>query len=60
MTKYITLNSIRLRLGANAMGNRGNVVLYLDREIVSKSKELASISKTFENHLKYLSTKIHH
>lgn len=37
------------------MGNKGNVVLYLDKELVEKSKELGfNLSKTFENHLKYL------
>ena len=37
------------------MGNKGNVVLYLDKELVEKSKELGlNLSKTFENHLKHL------
>ena len=37
------------------MGNKGNVVLYIDKELVSKSKELGfNLSKTFENHLKHL------
>jgi hypothetical protein len=37
------------------MVNKENVVLYLDKEIVEKSKELGfNLSKTFENHLKYL------
>ena len=37
--------------------NKGNVVLYLDRELVEKSKELGfNLSKTFENHLKHLIT----
>ncbi len=44
-----------MRSGANAMGTKGNVVLYLDRELVEKSKELGfNLSKTFENHLKHL------
>jgi len=39
------------------MTQKGNVVLYLDKELVSKSKELGfNISKTFENHLKHLMT----
>ena len=39
------------------MANKGNVVLYLDRELVEKSKELGfNLSKTFENHLKHLIT----
>jgi post-segregation antitoxin (ccd killing protein) len=38
---------------ANAMNQKGNVVLYLDKELVEKSKELGfNLSKTFENHLK--------
>jgi hypothetical protein len=43
--------------GANAMTSKGNVVLYLDKELVDKSKELGfNLSKTFENHLKHLIT----
>ena len=43
--------------GAFAMGTKGNVVLYLDKELVEKSKELGfNLSKTFENHLKQLIT----
>jgi hypothetical protein len=39
------------------MGTKGNVVLYLDKELVEKSKELGfNLSKTFENHLKHLIT----
>ena len=46
-----------MRSGANAMGTKGNVVLYLDKELVEKSKELGfNLSKTFENHLKQLIT----
>ena len=37
------------------MANKGNVVLYLDKKLVEKSKELGlNLSKTFENHLKQL------
>ena len=37
------------------MRTKGNVVLYLDKELVEKSKELGfNLSKTFENHLKQL------
>ncbi len=37
------------------MTTKGNVVLYLDKNLVEKSKELGfNLSKTFENHLKYL------
>jgi hypothetical protein len=43
--------------GANSMANKGNVVLYLDKELDEKSKELGfNLSKTFENHLKQLMT----
>jgi hypothetical protein len=36
---------------------KGNIVLYLDKELVEKSKELGfNLSKTFENHLKHLIT----
>jgi hypothetical protein len=46
-----------MRAGAFAMSNKHNVVLYLDRELVEKSKELGfNLSKTFENHLKHLIT----
>jgi hypothetical protein len=39
------------------MGTKGNLVLYLDRELVAKSKSLGfNLSKTFENHLKHLIT----
>ena len=39
------------------MTTKGNVVLYLDKELVEKSKELGfNLSKTFENHLKQLMT----
>jgi Post-segregation antitoxin CcdA len=44
-----------MRSDANAMTNRGNVVLYLDKDLVQKSKELGfNLSKTVENHLKQL------
>lgn len=40
---------------ANAMTPKGNVVLYLDPELVDKSKEPGfNPSRTFENHLKQL------
>ena len=46
-----------MRSDANAMGTKGNVVLYLDKDLVEKSKELGfNLSKTFENHLKHLIT----
>ncbi len=41
------------------MGTKRNVVLYLDKELVRKSRELGfNLSKTFENHLKHLVNKI--
>ena len=37
------------------MTNKRNVVLYLDSELVEKSRELGfNLSKTCENHLKHL------
>lgn len=43
--------------GTNAMTQKGNVVLYLDKDLVEKSKELGfNLGKTFENHLKHLIT----
>jgi post-segregation antitoxin (ccd killing protein) len=37
------------------MSNKRNVVLYLDDELVEKSRELGfNLSRTFENHLKQL------
>jgi hypothetical protein len=37
------------------MTQKGNVVLYLDKELVEKSRESGfNLSKTFENHLKLL------
>ena len=38
-----------------AMRNKRNVVLYLDNELVDKTRELGfNLSKTFENYLKYM------
>ena len=40
---------------ANAMSNKRNVVLYLDEDLVDKSKAPSfNLSRTFENHLKKL------
>ena len=37
------------------LSNKGNLVLYLDKETIRKSKDLGlNLSKTFENHLKQL------
>ena len=39
------------------MRNKNNLVLYVDKDLVEKSKELGfNLSKTFENHLKHLMT----
>lgn len=39
------------------MSNKRNVVLYLDRDLVEKTRSLGfNLSKTFENHLKRLIT----
>jgi len=39
------------------MSNKANLVLYLDKDLVKKSKDLGfNLSKTFENHLKHLIT----
>ena len=40
-----------------AIRKKRNVVSYLDRELMEKSKELGfNLSKTFENHLKHMIT----
>ncbi len=57
MTKHITKKSPRIASDANAMTQKGNVLLYLDKDLVGKSRELwFSLSRTFENHLKQLIT----
>ena len=39
------------------MSNKHNLVLYVDKELVEKSREIGfNLSKTFENHLKHLLT----
>jgi integrase len=43
------------------MSNKHNLVLYVDQELVGKSRELGfNLSKTFENHLKHLLTQFSH
>ena len=40
---------------ANALGTKRNVVLYLDKDIIEKSKEIGfNLSRALENHLKQL------
>ena len=53
------LNVKKVRGGAHGcerkMSNKRNVVLYLDAELVKKTRELGfNLSKTFENHLRHL------
>jgi hypothetical protein len=44
-----------MRFDTNANDKQRLVVLYLDKELVEKSKRLVfNLSKMFENHLKYL------
>jgi integrase len=43
------------------LSNKHNLVLYVDQELVEKSRELGfNLSKTFENHLKHLITQFSH
>ena len=40
------------------MSNKHNLVLYVDKELVEKSRSLGlNLSKTFENHLKHILTR---
>jgi len=57
MTKHITKNPFGCARVQMQMANKGNGFLYLDKELVEKSKELGfNLSKTVENHLKQLMT----
>ena len=48
------LSSARVQM---QLSNKGNLVLYPDKDLVQKSKDLGfNLSKTFENHLKQLTT----
>jgi hypothetical protein len=39
------------------MSNKRNLVLYVDQELVEKTRNLGfNLSKTFENHMKHLTT----
>jgi len=41
------------------MGQKQNIVLYLDKELVEKTREFCfNLSKTFENYLKQLLTQL--
>ena len=43
------------------LSNKHNLVLYIDQELVSKTRELGfNLSKTFENHLKQIITQYSH
>jgi hypothetical protein len=55
MIKFIAWNPIASARVQMQLSNKGNLVLYLDKEIIRESKELGfNLSKTFENHLKHL------
>ena len=60
MNKSITeiFRSLRVQTKAIAkVGRKRNVVLYVDGELIQKSRELGfNLSKIFENHLKTLIT----
>ena len=60
MNKSITeiFRSLRVQTKAIAkVGRKRNVVLYVDGELIQKSRELGfNLSKIFENHLKMLIT----
>ena len=44
-----------MQMDANAMSTKRNVMLYLDAELVKKTRELGfNLSKTFENYMKHL------
>jgi hypothetical protein len=52
--KELPLASARVQ---SQMSNKHNLVLYVDSELVQKTRELGlNLSKTFENHLKHLIT----
>jgi hypothetical protein len=57
-TKLITLKVPLQAFGCKCkMTQKRNVVLYLDKELVEKSRNLGfNLSRTFENHLKHLIT----
>jgi hypothetical protein len=43
------------------MSNKHNLVLYVDADLVQKTRDLGfNLSKTFENHLKHLLTQFSH
>ena len=55
-TYYIELPLAPARVQTQ-MSNKRNVVLYLDKDLVEKTRNLGfNLSKTFENHLKHLMT----
>ena len=55
-TYYIELPLAPARV-QRQMSNKHNLVLYVDQELVEKSRNLGlNLSKTFENHLKHLIT----
>jgi post-segregation antitoxin (ccd killing protein) len=59
MTRLITESTLACARVHSQLSNKHNLVLYLDKELVTKSKELGfNLSRTFENHLKQLITQL--
>lgn len=61
-TKFITEKVLSHALGCECkMNNKRNIVLYLDKELVEKTRNLGfNLSKTVENQLKQLITQFSH
>jgi hypothetical protein len=54
---FASENARRFRGCKRKMNNKRNVVLYLDKDLAEKTRELGfNLPKTFENHLKQLIT----
>jgi post-segregation antitoxin (ccd killing protein) len=54
---YNTESALAIARVQTQMSNKHNLVLYVDEELVKKSRECGfNLSKTFENHLERLST----
>ena len=54
---FASKNARRFRGCKRKMNNKRNVVLYLDKDLAEKTRELGfNLPKTFENHLKQLTT----
>ena len=61
-TKLLTQNFPSHQPGCKCkMSNKHNLVLYVDEELVEKTRNLGfNLSKTFENHLKHLLMQFSH